>query len=1401
MNIAALINELEALHVVLSLDGDKLRVSAPKGALTEELRARIVAHRDVLTELLRNSQGTKLTADPIEPVPGGGPSPLTPAQHQLWFLDRLSPNGAFLNIPIVARLRGDLDVEALSRVVVDLGRRHDALVSRIVELRDAPHLTPSGHDLRLAFEDYTGLPSERRASAVSARIDKELKRPFDLTAPTPPARFLLLRAGAAEHVLVIVLNHVVFDGPSQRVLLEDIRQLYEARVRNQAPLSPPRLGFSDFARWYKQTREKAPRTAALEYWKERLAGMPLTLDLPFDRSPSGPRTHRSHHAHATLSPELSQGLRALARQHGATVNMVALATLQVLLYRYSGQDDFGVGLPLQNRGHEAFEQQVGMFLDTVVMRSELPQSRTFSELVQRIRDSQIDALSYGNVAFEELAPMLSPNRAPGQQSAALQVYYSYQDDGEPRFSMSGVEVELESRFTGYSMTELTFWLHDRGEQFWIATEGAADRFERETTERMFRSWQRLLQAAVETPDALITDLPTLSAEDEHHLLYELNETEEPWDKSALIHRMFEAVVDRKPDEVALVFEEQALTYRELDRRANQLAHWLVGRGVKADARVGLSVHRGVEQVVAMLAILKAGGAYVGLDPMYPDARLSALLADSEAELLITASDIAPRIDTKAELFLVDRDWHKLAEESPERLSHPESPEQLAYIIYTSGSTGTPKGVMVEHRNVTSFFSAMRTAIGLDDQGAFIAGASISFDMSVIEILGSLTHGRKLVVLGDAVLGEVSNPRYAIPALIERHGVTHFQCTPSQAQMLISEPVGRAAIASLKQLLCGGEAIPEELAAELCSLVRGEVVNIYGPTETTVYATLGPLKKGGRAIGRPIPNTAVFILDQNGKLLPKGAPGELCIASPGVTRGYLKRPELTAERFIDNTFRPDVSKKIYRSGDLVRYASDGTLLYIGRNDHQVKIRGYRIELGEIEARAKEVADVREAVVVAKGQGNNKRLVGYLVTGPEYPGDEVLRDTLKGKLPDFMVPRAFVHLEALPINHNGKLDRNALPEPPAEASTSTSHVAPRDEHERKLCEIWQRALGQERIGVTDNFFDMGGQSLMAVKISNEVERNFGVRLPLATLFECPTVELFAKRLSELGARTSRSTAPAWTTVVPIQPHGTLPPLFCVAGAGGNPMNLRHLAAELGPDQPFYGLQYRGVDGQFSPHRRIPDMAEEFLRDIRAIQPHGPYYLGGYSAGGLAAYEMAQRLQREGEVVGLVILFDTMNPCLPPWEFGERARAHLENLRREGLRYLPNRVVARLREEWTSRLRRVRAELAKHDPFTYRHEAVWEAGEEAIRHYTPDAYSGDVLLLRADHRLSAQGGIGVRPHESNGWRDLVKGELTIIELPVSHRDIVADTAAKLASNALRDALAQARARYESSPSLRVA
>ncbi len=1392
MTVAALIEELDRLHVDLTLEGDQLRVNAPRGVLTPELKARIRQQRDLVVALLSSAQKPSAKLEPIKRYPAGEPAPLTSAQHQLWFLDQLDPGASFLNVPLTLRLSGRLDIDVLSWVVTEVGRRHDVLCSEIALNGDEPEQLVDGVDLRLEFEDYSHLDDQERERTVAARRDEELARPFNLGAREPLARFFLFRLTKTDHVLVVVAHHVCFDGPSQDILLKELKALYEARVHGRELPAAPKIRFADYARWQQRKLASPSQGGDLEYWKKRLHGMPVQLDLPFDRPRPRQPSHAGHRAYRWLDRDLTNRLRRVARAQGATLNMLALASIQVLLWRYSGQSDFGLGVPLQNRNRPECENLIGMFVSTLVLRSEVPQAKTFTDLLARVRDSQIEALSHKDVAFEDILQLLAASRTP-QQSSMFQVLFSYQEGNDKQYRLGDLDTEVLPSFSGSVMADLVFWLRDHGDCLWLASEAAADLFEAETTGRLFRSWVRLLEAIADDSSLLLHELDYLDEEDREHVVRELNETALAWDERALIHRQFERVVDQRPEDVAIIFEEQRITYRELDQRANRLAHALVARGIGTNTMVGLCVHKGAEQVVAMLAVLKAGGAYVGIDPTYPDERISALLEDSQAPVLISSSDIAPRITTSAELLLLDRDATAIADEPAARLSHPERPDQLAYVIYTSGSTGKPKGVMVEHRNAISFFAAIEHNIAFDAHGVMLASASISFDMSVIEILASLCHGRRLVVLGDSVLGEALDARYTLPELVGRHGVTHIQCTPSQAQMLLLDPAGRSALASLEQLLVGGEALAQELSDELCSVVSGEVINVYGPTETTVYATTTKVAAGQRVtIGRPIPNTVLFVLDAWGKPVPKGAPGELFIGGPGVTRGYLARPELTAQRFVPNTVCPELSPRLYRSGDLVRYAPDGTLLYLGRNDHQVKIRGYRIELGEIESAIRRKPGVKEAVVVARGSGAEKRLVGYLVAESDFAGEDALRAELRRELPEFMVPPALVVLDALPLNSNGKVDRNLLPEPSPELAAERNYVAPRDERERKLCEIWQRALGIPHVGVSDSFFDLGGHSLLALKIVNEIERYFSVRLPLATLFECPTVELFAKRVSDIRARSAALRSPAWTTIVPIQPRGSLPPLFCVAGVGGNPMNLRHLAAALGDDQPFYGLQFRGVDGQHEPHRTVRAMAEEFLADVRQVQPEGPYFLGGYSAGGLCAYEMAQLLRERGETVGQVVFFDTLSPLLPEWTLMERVDAHIQNYRRQGLLYLPNRVVARLREELQRLGRAIRARLAQNNRFKYRHDAVWSAAEEAIRTYVPESYPGDVLLVRADARLSAEGGIGYRPHESNGWRDLVRGELTIIELACSHRDVVSDQAAQLAAKALKKALAAARARH---------
>jgi amino acid adenylation domain-containing protein len=1301
---------------------------------------------------------------------------LSQVQQRLWLLARNSPRQATLNQPYALRLRGRLNVEALSWAIAELGHRHAELRSRVIVEGDEPLQVVESVELELSLEDYSPLAEAERDAMVARRIEEEIASPFELDR-APLIRFFLLREALEQYVLLVVVSQLIFDRWSYDSLRRELARLYQARVHDGTPPSSTRVRYAELSRPRAAGLERAESAPAqhLDYWRQRLDGMPASLDLPTDRLPPRTPSFRAAHTRLELGVAKIQALRRLCSKEGVPVGSVALAALEVALARHSGQHDFGISVLSRSRAQRGAGRRVGMLAGLTVLRSDVPAGGSFRELVRRVHRRHEADLTQGETPLRELSPPFS----------AHQLTFSAEDAPSPESIEGGPSVEELEVHSGFGSSELGFALRDDGCAVQLSVDSALDLFDPISGGRLCRGWLRVLEAGSLDPDLPLEELPVLWPDDERYLIDALNDTQAPWEETLLVHEKFEAQVDARPDAEALVFEETTLTFAQLEARANRIAHALIERGVGPDTMVGLSLRRTPELVAAMLGILKAGGAYVPLDPDYPAERIEHVLGDSRARVLVTSADLAAKLDRSPVCLLVDDDT-ALGVYPSERPRRAQRSSQLAYVIYTSGSTGKPKGVMVEHRNVLSFFAGMRRSIGLDENGTWLAATSISFDISVLELLGSLTHGRRVVLLAEAVLGQVQDPRYTIPAQVARHGVTHFQCTPSQARILLLEEPGRAALSSLQQLAVGGEALSQELADELTALVRGQVWNLYGPTETTVWSTAALVERGARvSIGRPIANTCLFVLDAARRLAPIGAVGELYIGGPGVTRGYHDRPELDAERFVPNELRPELGARLYRTGDLVRYAPDGSLTYLGRNDHQVKVRGHRIELGEIETAIRKAHGVRDVVVVARGDASDKRLVAYLVTDDAFAGDDALRGRLRDTLPDYMLPAALVHLGSMPLTPNGKVDRNALPQP--EVSTlGRQYLAPRDARERKLCEIWARALGAEQIGRSDDFFERGGHSLLAVKLSNEVERAFGVKLPLATLFECPTVEAFAARLSALA--TSLDGDAGWTTVVPIQPNGARPPFFCVAGVGGNPMNLRYLAAELGRDQPFYGLQMRGVDGQRAPHDSVEAMAEEFLVDLRAVQPRGPYFLGGYSFGGLAALEVAHRLRALGESVGLVVLFDTMNPSVPGWTLKERASAHLSNLRERGPSYFADRVLARLRAAVVRRSRNLRAQLARIDQFVYRNEAVWVASERAMASYQPKPYDGRVLLLQADSRLTAGDGIGLRPHETNGWGELLP-QIEIVGIPSSHEDVVSEQAAPLAAEAITQTLAAAR------------
>jgi amino acid adenylation domain-containing protein len=936
--------------------------------------------------------------------------------------------------------------------------------------------------------------------------------------------------------------------------------------------------------------------------------------------------------------------------------------------------------------------------------------------------------------------------------------------------------------------------------------------------RVYSSWaigemQRQLgifaEALAADEAAPFDALPLLSDGDLHRMLIEWNPHEAAYPRDRCVHQVIEEQADRTPDAPAVAYRREVLTYRELDSRANRLARYLRRRGAGPGSVVAIAMERSAGMVVAMLGILKSGAAYAALDPSYPRDRLELVVEDANPPVIVTEARLVDRLPIAGRpVVCLDDEAEAIASESDGRLATAVAPSDLCFMIYTSGSTGRPKGAMVTHQNTIGFFWSIDPFLAPERPGVWLAVSSIAFDLSINEILWSLARGFKVVVY--AGLGrECSEPDLdeSIAGLAERHGATHFLCTPSMAGMLLADERNRRALGGLERWLTGGEPMSAALAEGMLRCVPNGVLNVYGPTETSVMCTALPITEiGGYSvlpIGRPFMNTRMYVLDEKMRPVPVGVTGEAWIGGDCVSKGYLNRPELNAERFVPDPFCGVPGARMYRSGDMVRYRPDGVLETMGRADFQVKIRGHRIELGEVEARLAEHPTVGEVVAVAREDTpGDRRLVAYVTPKPgmSCAGAE-LRAGLQEKLPAYMVPSHVVVLERMPRTPNQKLDRKALPAP-VEVQTVEAGPkrAPASAVQRKIAAMWSDLLGVRGIGRDDSFFDLGGHSLLAVRMFGQIEKAFGVELPLATLFRAPTVEALSALIDDAVARDGRvveegapSTAEEWSPLVPIRATGSRRPLFFVHPSGGNVLLFSDLARRLGPEQPFYGLQAQGVDGKQPPLDRIEDMAALYVAAIRRQQPEGPYLIGGFSAGGVIAFEVAQQLRRAGQAVDLLAIVDIWSPIVRERQYG--LREGLETWRQRGVRYVLNWPRRQI-ERQIDRLQRFR--LARHlrrgrpVPLSLREPLLVDAYLAAVERYRPERYPGSAVLFRAVERLPKFEHTG----RDFGWRELVGGTLEIRDIAGGHGTLMREPNVQVLAAQLRVVLDRAN---ESGPSAR--
>ena len=1356
------------------------------------------SQRALLEERLQRArQSTSRSPEPRSSIPrrsAPGEIPLSFAQERLWFLGQLEPGSAVYNMCQAVRMKGALDLAMLEKALNEIIRRHEILRTNFVASDGrAIQLIAPNRTLGITVVDLSAWCDGTAEEELQRRLKEESRRPFDF------ARDLLLRAmivrlSATEHTLMLTMHHIISDGWSIGVLFRELSALYTAYYTGEPPALPELpIQFADFVLWEREHLEGPALEKSLAYWKEQLGGTLPVVELPVDHPRSMAPMSRGAACSVTLTRPLTNALKALGQQEGATLFMTLLAAFQVLLHRWTGQEDIVVGSVVAGRRKVELERLIGFFVNTLVFRGDLTGNPTFRELLARVRETSLGALAHQDLPFERLVKELRPDRSLSR-NPLFQVMFVLQNAPMtatelPRLTLEPMEIDA-----GTAKFDLTLSMIETPQGLYAALEYNADLFEASTMARLLGCFQTLLDGIVNHPEQCIAKLPLLTPAERHQLLSGFNQTKVDYPRDQTIPELFAEQVAQTPTAVAVEFKDASLTYEQLDARAEELAQELRSAGVAADTLVGVCLERSLELIVALVAILKAGGAYVSLDPAYPKERLAFMLADTAAPVLLTQRSLLAKLPShQAAVICVDEDSVVRAtcprsddqHGQVDRATPPITADHLAYVSYTSGSTGKPKGVCIPHRGVVRLVKNA-DYIRFTREEVFLQFAPIAFDASTLEIWGPLLNGARLVIFppGPTSLAELGH-------VIDQKNVTTLWLTAGLFHQMVEEQLDQ--LQNVRQLLAGGDvlSVPHVIRA-LEQLPRTQLVNGYGPTENTTFTcchriTAPPLAGRPVPIGRPIANTQAYILDAHLQPVPLGVPGELYTGGDGLARGYLNRPELTREKFVPHPFSPQSGARLYRTGDLARWLPDGSIEFLGRIDRQVKIRGFRVEPGEIEAVLMTHPAVKECVVVVREDAAGaKCLAAYIVpTQVPAPAADTWRGFLEGKLPEYLMPLTFTTLEALPLTANGKLDSGALPAfDGSRPELQGKYVAPRDQVEEQLAQIWSNVLGVHPIGVHDRFFDLGGHSLLAVRMVAQLEKQFGKKLPVAAIFQHRTIDQLAKLLRESGSRYT----PA-SSIVEIQGHGHRPPVYFVHGVGGGMFwGYSNLARHVGNEQPIYAFKSRGLEG-LAEWPTIEDMAANYLADLRTQQPQGPYLLGGYCFGGVVAYEMARQLDAQGEKVALLALIN----CSPPNTSYDRPN---RRTLRWKLKFGANICywIGCFCFSWTMRERRdfvrwklavVRRKLTGSGPpvheqsqldltdldellnladYSVKQRELWQHHVRLLIAYKPQPYAGRVTLFRTrGHALFTSF------DEHYGWGQLARGGVSMKIMPGGHGNIL--------------------------------
>ncbi|PON16809.1 non-ribosomal peptide synthetase [Candidatus Entotheonella serta] len=1303
---------------VISRVRRQLQLDVPLKILFEA--PQLGAFAQVIHDNLESQDQSRLTA--IQPMPREGQLPLSFAQQRLWFLDKLEPDSAFYNIPAMCRLEGPLDVRALELSVRYLIERHESLRTTFDTIDGEPvQIIHDPTPLTLPVIAVDDLAQAQHLGQTEAIT------PFNLQTG-PLLRVQLLKISHTDHLLLLTMHHIISDGWSIGVLIEELSHAYTAYVQDEAPtLADLPIHYADFAFWQRQTLSGDVLDRQLTFWREQLADAPALLELPSDRPRPPVQSYRGAHYAFHLEVALTSQLHQLAQRHQGTLFMVLLAAFKVLLCRYSGQRDIVVGSPIANRNRSELEDLIGFFVNTLVLRTQLDDNPSFTSLLQRVRQTTLEAYEHQDLPFEQLVDELQLKRTLSY-SPLFQVMLVLQNVDQRALTLPHLTATSYDAVFPFARFDLTLNLIDQDSGLLGVFEYNTDLFDEASIARMAGHFAVLLNRMVLQPDQPVLTLPFLTETEHQQIVVEWNATATDYSADQTINQLFETQVERRPDSTAVVFEAERLTYRELNQRANQLAYFLQRLGVGPEVLVGICIERSIDMVVGLLGILKAGGAYVPLDPTYPADRLTFMLADADLSVLLTQAHLRhhlPQMQTG--IVCLDSDWTDIQSYPHDNPTFTAEPAHLAYVIYTSGSTGQPKGVLVEHRGLYNLARAQIEAFGVDSHHRVLQFSSLNFDASISEIVMTLCSGATLYLAHAVNLLPGAN----LTKTLNQHRISHVTLVPS-----VITHLSPSDLPDLETVIVAGEACPSELVKSWSPGRR--FFNAYGPTETTVCATIMPFEDDlgtylTPPIGKPIANLQVYLVDEHLQRVPVGVPGELLIGGVGLARGYLNRPELTQEKFIPNPFGPG---RLYKTGDLARWLPDGNLMFMGRTDFQVKIRGFRIELGEIENVLLTHDGIHEAVVLAReNQLGDQSLIAYVVQDDDLDLG-LLRQRLAQSLPAYMIPSVFVQLDAMPLTPNGKLDPQALPSPTKQADIAQR---PLSETETRLRSIWKELLNLDSIGIHDNFFDIGGHSLLSVRLIARIQQDFGRDIDITTLFQGATIEILAELIDRQQQVTGRGSTKANTRspLVALQPQGHGAPFFWVHPIGGRLFSYMKLAHCLGNQRPVYGLEALGL-GLYSgeaPLKTIEAMASSYIKAIQTVQPRGPYYLGGWSFGGIVAFEMAQQLHRDGAEIGLLTLLESFIYAEATWHQQLAMQNDESPLRAEFVQDLqasmglsPEEMLMQFIE--TTPSESLNAPTMPSDLEGYqRLWQVYKANRQAATQYHPKPYSGKPMFIWAD------------------------------------------------------------------------